>query len=91
MGEWATQYLGLNITRAYARRLSGLFGKVSTPSAVPSPGFGDVFFFVYPLKYVASPREGSTPRSLTPHNPFDFAALATFTEHTSTPLVLLLS
>jgi hypothetical protein len=57
--QWAAQFLGLNITHAYARHLFLCRDRLSSPSAEPNPGFGTIFR--YP-SYVAVSRRPPRPR-----------------------------
>jgi hypothetical protein len=41
--QWAVQFLGLNITRAYARHLHTCRTRLSSPSTPPNPGYGSLF------------------------------------------------
>jgi hypothetical protein len=41
--QWAVQFLGLNITRAYARHLYTCRNRLSCPSTIPNPGYGSIF------------------------------------------------
>ena len=43
--QWAVRFLGLNINRAYARRLSTCRNRLSCPSTttIPNPGYGSIF------------------------------------------------
>jgi hypothetical protein len=41
--QWAVQFFGLNITRAYARHLYTCRTRLSSPSTIPNPGYGSLF------------------------------------------------
>jgi hypothetical protein len=44
--QWAVQFLGLNVTRAYARHLYTCRTCLSSPSTIPNPGYGSLFRYI---------------------------------------------
>jgi hypothetical protein len=65
--QWATQFLGLNLTRACARHLHTSRAHLSSPSTLPHTGFSAVFLFTLLLYICSLPSTSpSTPDLATP-------------------------